>query len=67
MNCKDIFCQESKLEWTSDLFAIFEMTFSVNLEGKEILNFNSRLNDTYKDIYGSAIVQNETGWRNKNC
>lgn len=61
MNCKDIFCQESKLEWTSDLFAIFEMTFSVNLEGKEILNFNSRLNDTYKDIYGSAIVQNETG------
>lgn len=67
MNCKDIFCQEAKLEWTSDPIAIFEMTFSVNLEGKEILNFNSTLNDTYKDIYGSAIVQNETGWRKKNC
>lgn len=61
MNCKDIFCQEAKLKWTSDPIAIFEMTFSVNLEGKKILNFNSRLNDTYKDIYGSAIVQNETG------
>ena len=48
MNCKDIFCQEAKLEWTSDPFLIHGITFNVNLESIAISSFNGRLNEIYK-------------------